>query len=528
MASDHLFRLIKSLSKNEKVYIRRNATFHTFKGKKNKYIKLFDALEQMDVYEEKALLKYFEKDDFLNTLPTARNYLFNVLLRNLEAYHHNIRSEIRSCLNQAEILLEKGLMDQCGKIIAKAESVAITYELHDELLNLETFKLNLNGPGQRNKKYEETLLSMQDSMNNILKDLQLSSDDQIELKMIAGRCGFLGQARSSAEVLELENWVSIIEKKKNAVSRSFTAAFTHYHKLTMLFHALNKPMKELVYSKKKIELFSKNLQMIEVAPYLYLFPEELERSFTLQLSLGYYDELQEGFETLYKQCTQNRSYKKLMQLSLHHLMFRTCSQIGRFEAALKQSEAIINLFDELDLSETLETRKKRFTLELAIVHLILKNHKSSLRCLDEILGGSASEFNSDLYYFAQILQLLVYFEKGDIELLLYRTRSAYRTLYRNNKLFRIEKLLLDFLRKENEAGWDKKEEKEIFTRLKKNLLNLFKANPEEKKLLNYFDLPAWIDSKIEKRTMAEILEDRYRRLYQSASGKQLIKYIEEE
>jgi len=343
--------------------------------------------------------------------------------------------------------------------------------------------------------------------------------------MIDGRCHSLGQARSSADVVELENMVVAIEKNKSAPKGTFSVAFMHYHKLTTLFHSLNKPMKELVYRKKKIALFQDQPHMMEVSPYLYLFTNELERTFSLELTLGYYDQLQESFEVLYKQCTQNRSYKKLMQLSLYLLMFRTCMQIGKFEDALLQIPNINSRFEEIDLSDTLEMRKKKFLLDCATSYLVNKNYKAALRCLDELLNAPAFHLNSDLYYFAQILQLLVYFEKGDIELLLYRTRSTYRTLSRNNKLYRVEKLLLDFLRKENEAGWDKKQEKEAFSRLKKSMNDLFKAHPEEKKILSYFDLEGWIDSKIEKRSLSEILRDRYKRLFESTSGKKLLEYL---
>jgi hypothetical protein len=525
MAADQLFRLIKSLSKNEKVYIKRNSAFHTFKGQKNKYIKLFDALEKMNVYKEEVLLECFADDAFINTLPAARNYLFNVILRNLEAYHHSVRGEIRSCLNQAEILYEKGLKEQCEKIIEKALVLARKYELYDEMYILQTWILNLASLGSRLKTHEAALQAMEEELRHTLDCLTTKTRDDIEFKIIGSRCQFLGQARSTADVVDLENRVSVLEKNKVAEKGPFAVAFMHYQKLTLLYHSLNKPMKELVYRKKKIELLQSNPQMLEVPPYLILYTTELERTFSLELALGYYDQLQESFETLYKQCTQNRTYKKLMQLSLYLLIFRTCMQIGQFEEALKQVNNINDRFNDIDLGDILEIRKKQFLLDCAIIYLVLKNQKAALRCLDELLNTPAGHLNSDLYYFAQILQLLVYFEKGDIELLLYRTRSTYRTLSRNNKLYRVEKLLLDFLRKENEAGWDKKQEKEAFSRLKKSLDDLFKAHPEEKKLLSYFDLPGWVDSKIEKRPLSEILHDRYKRLFESKSGKKLLEYL---
>jgi hypothetical protein len=527
MTADHLFRLIKTLSKNEKGYIKKNASLHTINGQKNKYIKLFDALDRMKVYEEKTLHQSFLKDPFLKSLPVAKNYLFHFILRQLEAYHKSTKAEIRSALNQAEILYEKGLIDQCRKKVEKAEIQAKKYELTEELFAIYSWKLNLPESGKKESDNEKDIQSIRKEMELQTEQLRQTLEDESELRLITNRCHFLGIAREQKDILPLENTLAILEKKKPTSNSSFAIRYLHYQKLTTLYQALHKPMKELIYCKKKIELFRENMHMLDVQPNLYLFLTELERSFHLEFMLGYYDSMLDSFESLFRQCQENPVYKKLMQTYLLTLKFGMNVQLGKFELALKQVSKINAHFTDIDFSETLEIRKKRFILDSAVALLAVKNYGASLRQIDELLKASSTEINSDIYYFAQVLQLIVYFEKGDIELLLYRTRSAYRTLYRHNKLHRIEKLLLDFLRKENEAGWDKKAQTEIFTRLEANLEVLFKQHPEEKKLLSYFDLTAWVESKIDKVAIQEVLQLRFRRVYDSVPGKQLLKYLSE-
>jgi hypothetical protein len=523
MASDQLFRLIKSLSSTEKAYIKRYALIHSEKGHESQYIKLFEAIDSMKVYDEKILLRKFSKNP-LNFISVSKNYLFNFILRNLESHSKSVKSEIRSCLNQAEILFEKGLLDPCRKKILKAEALAHKYEMKEEMYALWTWKISQPWTSLKSED-TKSFLTMFEDIKKTQDALREAVEDEYELKLIQDTCRNLGMARTAKDILLLENKVAELEKKKKKEYPSFSAAFIHYQKLATLYEALHKPMKALVFSKKKMELLNSNLHMTEVLPYSTLFVTELEKIFNLEFSLGFYDQLLDSFETLNELSAKHPGSRKLMQASLLSLKFNACMRTGKFESALKHAQKIKSHYEEMDFSENVEMRRNKLILECAVANLALKNYQAALKCVDELQMGSASDLSSDLYYFSQILQVLVYFEKGDIELLLYRTRAAYRTLYRHNKLHRIEKFLLDFLKKENSDGWDKKAETQVFTVLKANLEQLFKTYPEEKKLLQYFDLMAWVESKVAKCNMADIIEARHAKLFASSGGKQLLKAI---
>ena len=48
---DHLFELIKALSKSEKGYFKKVNAFHV-KGDQNNYMLVFDTIDKMQVYSE--------------------------------------------------------------------------------------------------------------------------------------------------------------------------------------------------------------------------------------------------------------------------------------------------------------------------------------------------------------------------------------------------------------------------------------------------------------------------------------------
>ena len=125
--SDNLFKLVKSLSKSEKGYFKKYANFHV-RNEQNNYTKIFDAIDNQKEYEEKKLLQKFRTERFINQFAVAKNYLYDMILESLEAYHKNSTTEIRSILNRIEILVDKGLHSQAKKLLKKAKEMAITNE----------------------------------------------------------------------------------------------------------------------------------------------------------------------------------------------------------------------------------------------------------------------------------------------------------------------------------------------------------------------------------------------------------------
>src|SRR6187402_1741343 len=107
--TDSLFTLIKSLNKTEKGYLKKNSSFHIINKERNNYIKIFDAIDAQDVYDESKLLKKFKNERFINQIAVAKNYLYDIILESLESYHKTFTSELISSLNRSEILVGKGL-----------------------------------------------------------------------------------------------------------------------------------------------------------------------------------------------------------------------------------------------------------------------------------------------------------------------------------------------------------------------------------------------------------------------------------
>ena len=121
--SEHLFLLIKSLSQSEKRFFKLWAQLHASE-RNNKYTRLFDAIQKQDVYDEKKLFIDNKDVAYGKQFPVLKNYLYNQILWCMDQYHKSKYEEVRSLLHKVEFLCEKGLYEQCDKMLRKAKQKA--------------------------------------------------------------------------------------------------------------------------------------------------------------------------------------------------------------------------------------------------------------------------------------------------------------------------------------------------------------------------------------------------------------------
>ncbi|MEO1628164.1 MAG: hypothetical protein AAFV25_23650, partial [Bacteroidota bacterium] len=129
---EDLYSLIQSLSKTEKRYFKMEARKAGDKSN-SKYIQLFEAIQQMDKYDEEAL----KKQTFVKNLSMEKAYLSDAILRSLRNFHSekSLGARMRDLIANARILQDRELYKQSLRQLTKAKKMA--YELHDYLSVLE-------------------------------------------------------------------------------------------------------------------------------------------------------------------------------------------------------------------------------------------------------------------------------------------------------------------------------------------------------------------------------------------------------
>src|SRR5215210_5424684 len=122
--TDALFQLVRSLEKAEKrhfkLYIKRSSAKEDLK-----IVQLFDALDKLEDYDEKLLLKKLPSIE-KPQLGNLKAHLYKQLLASLRLLKstENVELQLNEQLDYARILYNKGLKLQSLKILERAKEIA--------------------------------------------------------------------------------------------------------------------------------------------------------------------------------------------------------------------------------------------------------------------------------------------------------------------------------------------------------------------------------------------------------------------
>lgn len=147
---ENLFELIQTLSVSEKRYFKVFASSN--KSTDVNYVALFDALCELDRYDEATLIARLSRKNKNNTgkkpaasLNQDMQYLYKVILQAMRQYNHErfAHIRIRDMIGDAIFLRDRGLYKQAEKRIIKAKSLSKKYHNYVALLELNRLERTL-------------------------------------------------------------------------------------------------------------------------------------------------------------------------------------------------------------------------------------------------------------------------------------------------------------------------------------------------------------------------------------------------
>jgi len=146
---------------------------------------------------------------------------------------------------------------------------------------------------------------------------------------------------------------------------------------------------------------------------------------------------------------------------------------------------------------------------ISLVYFGKGDYRSSLIWLNKILNNSkkGQTVIMNAYCSFIIFNLILHYELNNSELLPYITKSTFQFLLKKEKLYKFETIIMQFIRRTLLNFKTDKLQKEAFKKLKAELIPLTE-NDFEKQAFEFFDFIAWLDSKIEKRSFAEMVKKR--------------------
>lgn len=502
--STRLFELIHSLSSSEKRYFKVFAT-KTSSSTSNKYLLLFNAIEKQKKYEEEALKNLIYNGEAIKSrkFSELKNYLYELILKSLQSFDEktSVDFKLKSMLNNVRVLAKRSLYTHCKDILNKIKKIAYQYDKFLVMLEVLYWEKQL--------AYTESNISF---LNENLE--KINQEEQRLLQIITQ---------------ERQYWTIffhlLISLKKDAIARSddkvselerimqsdwlLEENFPDFHMAQILYHRIY----GIYYSSTREyeKYYQRNNELIAL---IESEPIRLKEDVSMYISvitnqifscgmLRKYEEVDSNLKRLraVKPITHDDKYKIFLHYYLNKMVL--CSENGAFQEGVK-------LIQERE-KQRLEFKKALFNINYSFIYSYLyfgaEQYEEALEWLNQLIDYKGKIQRQDLQSVARIVRIIIHYELKNTFFLEYLLRSTYRYLRSRNRLYQFEKRILKFIQRSRNI-LTRKELKEEFIKLRDDFQKI-QENPKEAPMLRYFDFITWLDSKIENRKFAAIIQEKF-------------------
>ena len=503
--SDNLFRLIKSLNKSEKGYFKKYANFHV-RNEQNNYTKIFDAIDLQKEYDEKKLLKKFKTERFVNQFAVAKNYLYEMILESLEAYHKNSTTEIRSILNRIEILVDKGLHSQAKKLLRKAKEMAI---VHEKL----TYIPEINLMEQSIYRMQYNVGDIRDNSDKLIEEIEscamriknMAEYESLKNHLYVQRME-MGVLRNEKEIQSYDWFLKqpLLKNEKQALS--VNAKILYYELYASYYNYIEDSQKCYEYSSRLIKLIEANQEIIETN---VNFPTQFLYRHSIQCyNIGKYHEALEYISKLEILKTKSDVQKLNNLFKAYNTKLNVYFRMGNMKKCLQLIPEIEEILEKDKDSDKL--LKEIIYWQITSLLMISEQYKLALKWLVKATIMGESHLRQDLECIGRIMEIIMHYELGKFDVMEYRIKSTYRFLASKQKMYQLEKIILTSIRKL--INVDTKQGYLVFFKQLKQSLEPIVKDPLESKFLMYFDIMSWLESKIENKKFEEVVKSKLKPL----------------
>ncbi|MFI5211528.1 MAG: hypothetical protein ACHQIH_01485 [Ignavibacteria bacterium] len=509
-ASDDLFQLIKAMSKSEKGYFKKFASKHTTGGG-NIYLRLFDAIDDLRVYDENELKTKFKGEKFTDKIYSTKNYLFNLILKALSAYHSErfAVSKLSTMHIELNVLFDKGLYKQYKSRLNKAIELAKEHDKAFWLAHLYDKEIKLLVTEYYEGASPENFGLLRKKVLENLDNLKLDQEYEILYYELFFLLKKIGSVRNKKDLDALNKFIDTPLFKNEKLAKNFNSKFHIYSMLGHYYRAISDNGNWYKYRKALLDLMESDPKYIREYQTSYI--SSLNNYLNACVYIGKYREFEKYLDKMKafsvqfankKEYTDNqtRLFLLISDLELNYYK-KTC----RFEGMRKLIEDIEHGFKKFG-KLIIENRKISLYNRIAYAYFIIRDYSKSIQYINLIMNATNPKVEQEQHSFARIRNLILHFELGNYDLLEYAVRSTRKYLSKAERIYKFEKLVLDFVVKamntDPEAG-----KLALYDRLKFDLGKIA-DDPFEKSALEQFDVISWLESKIQKKDFADILKSK--------------------
>ncbi len=401
-----------------------------------------------------------------------------------------------------EILLEKELYNQAGKMIKKAKQVVSKNEIlwaMPEIEGVWEIKLAL---ANNDMDWLKNIITDKTENLLILQNAEQYRDINFRMYMIYSETG---KVRGQQNHKEIRKIMSMPQMKNESAALSFEAKM-RFHLTYALFADLQGNSDQYyVYSKKIIDLFKANPEksknyLSQLIAYYGNIIGSCMNSFRYKEATIYLNELKQ-----LSQITNNDALSHKLYYYVSHLTLYYFNTTGEFPNKTNSIPEIVKWLT--DHYESLNDIQKSVMLSnLATAFFIQQQYHKSIFWINRARNEISLTNYPNIQSLLRIFYLIVNYEAGKTDLLPYLIQSTYRFLKKKKQLYKFESFLIDFLKKILKANSTQK----IQTAFRKFYAQIkpLSKDPYEKNAFEYFDYLTWLECKIENRRFKDGVREK--------------------
>lgn len=505
--SDKLFKLIKSLTKNEKRQFKIFSNRIVSKSGKN-FIALFDVIEAMEKYDEQLIKKKLPVIS-KKQLPNTKAHLYNQILKSLRLSQTQKEGKqtIIELIENARILYNKCLYTDALQIIDKAKIKAKEYD--SKILLLEILELEKSALRQSMQESIEKranyIINETQLVAKSIQNINIFSNLAVKLNTYYQKQGFISNQNDLVGVQKFfkQNLPDYDEKKL-----SFNELVYLYYALTGYCLYIRDFKKAYEYACKWVNLFDLYKHM--KVNYIEMYIKALNVRLVTENKLYKYDEF---MQTHRKLVAIKRNKEIVLTKNIYLNLFKTIyiHEINRhfMLGEFKSGTRIVSKLEN-ELNKMIGVLDKNtiliFYYKIACLYFGSSNFNTAIKWLNLIIHEPDTDLREDLHSFARILRLICYFELGDYEMIEMNIRATYRFLLKKQNFVKYHRLIMRFLR-DMQNVMSVNEVIEKFKDLKIQMERLQKDR-FERRVFIYFDIISYLESKIENKTIQQKVKEK--------------------
>ncbi len=505
-STDELFQLVRSLDKSEKrmfkLYLKRSDGAEDLK-----VIRLFDALDKMEEYDEEDLLKK-NKSIKKQQLSNMKAHLYKQVLSSLRQTKNesNIDIVLNEQMAYARILYNKGLYMQSLKMLEKIKQLAkannqLTFQMQALFFEKKIEALHIT----RSIADRAELLSHEaDEVNTHLTIL--SSLSNLSLQLYSWYIK-MGHARDEKDVSAVKMFFDANLPPYNIAYMQFYEKMYLYQSYCWYSFILQDLLMYYRYTQKWVDLFEQEPMMKTVEPGQYI--KGLHNLLNAHFDLNNFEKFEETLG-LFEKFAASENADMNPNSRIQTFVYLCLARINKhfLDGTFTEGLTLIPQIEETLAEYKLNLDRHRilvFYYKIACLYFGSGDNEKAIEYLNRIINLKV-DLRTDLQCYARVLHLIAHYELGNDSILEHLIKSVYRFMAKMKNLSVVEEEIFRFLRKSFSLAPGR-----VIPAFKslKERLERYKGNPLESRSFMYLDITGWLESKIQHVPVEQVRRNRF-------------------